>query len=293
MSCSPTKSGSDTNLLRHDDFADKVTSRMRGDKRKRPDDDVTAIISEELRTFKSEIMTLLTTWRAEDENKHKKWDQTLTEIKNTTRELEKSMDFITSQYEEMSLKINGLEQKTILQEEVISSLKNEVEHLQRESRKTCLELRNVPAEAGENKKTLSDSFVTLCKAMSVDTTPSEIKDIYRIPGKREANKPVIIELATKEKKICVLKAAKEFNIQHRNAKLNASHLGLKQNTPIYVSDHLTPLANRLFFLARDLVKSNIFKYCWSSNGKIFVKKTDDTPIILIKSESQVHQLKSV
>lgn len=291
---SPSKSGSDTNLLGKDkdtnqDFLHTISTRS---KRKRTDEDLAATIENELKSFKTEIMAMLTTWKQEDDYKQNQRDEILKEIKNSTQELEKSMDFISSQYEEMSIKINGLEQKTKMQDEMISTLRSEIENLHRESKKSYLEIRNVPAETNETKQTLTTSVVTLCKTINVEVSPADIRDIYRIPGKRDANKPVIVELSTKEKKLSILKTSKIYNMQHKTSKLNASHLGFKQTSPIYVSDHLTPYANRLFFLARDLTKSNLYKYSWSSMGKVFIKKSDDTPAILIKNEEQLLELKS-
>ncbi|CAG9121612.1 unnamed protein product [Plutella xylostella] len=120
---SPSKSGSDTNLLGKDkdtnqDFLHTISTRS---KRKRTDEDLAATIENELKSFKTEIMAMLTTWKQEDDYKQNQRDEILKEIKNSTQELEKSMDFISSQYEEMSIKINGLEQKTKMQDEMIST----------------------------------------------------------------------------------------------------------------------------------------------------------------------------
>lgn len=291
--CLSPKYGSDSDLvITKDKDAPCREAILTRQKRKRADDDISTLISSELKTFKTEILEMLQTWRSEDEGKHKKWESTLSEIKSTTQDLEKAMNFISTVHDEMCIRLNNIEQKTKVQDEVISALKNEVEHLQRESRKSVLEIRNVPVEPNENKTTLGTAVIALCKTIKSDVSASEIKGIYRIPGKRDAVKPLIVELTTKESKLSILTAAKNYNKSNKSVKLNASHMGLKQTTPIYVSDHLTPLANRLFFLARDLVKSQLFKYCWTTNGKIFVKKNDEASAVLIQSESQITQQKS-
>lgn len=286
--------GSDSNLNRPDDapdyiHPDRITTRS---KRKRLDEDVIETVSNQLLIFKEEMMNMLKDWRAQDESKQIKWDQTLNEIKTTTQELEKSMTFLSTQVDEQAVKLIDLEKHTKVQDETISALKSEVEHLRRESRKSFMEIRNLPVETKESKDTLTTSVLALCKTIKTDISAAEIKDIYRIPGKRDVIKPVIIELSTNEKKLSILKDAKSYNIQNKDLKLNAQNLGFNQNSPIYVSDHLTPFANRLHFLARDLVKSKLYKYCWTVNGKVYVKKSDDSSSILIQSESQIHQLKS-
>lgn len=292
---SPTTGGSDSNISRPEDapdyiYPDTVKSRQ---KRKRSDETISDVVSSQLTTFREEMMSMLKDWREQDEIKQIKWDRTLSEIKTTTQELENSVSHMATRVDEHTTKLTMLEQQNKIQDQTVSSLRSEVEHLRRESRKTFLEIRNIPVEASESKNTLIEAVVNLCKTIKSETAAVEIKDIYRVHGKSDANKPVVVEFSTREKKISILKAAKSFNVQNRNSKLCAIHLGLQQTSPIYVADHLTPFANRLYFLARDLVKTNLFKYCWTSNGKIFVKKNDESSNVLIENEDQIHQLKSM
>lgn len=294
MPLPPKTGGSDPNLFLSVDAPDylhheTITTRQ---KRKRQEEDLTNTVANQLKSFKEEMMAMLKDWRAEDELKQIKWDLTLTEIKTTTQELEKSVSFLSSQIDGHAEKITGIEQQTTTQDETISTLKSEVENLRRESRKTFLEIRNIPFETSETRITLSNCVTALCKSVDSDITPAEIKDIYRISGKSGKNKPVVVEFTTQEKKQSILKAAKNYNTKNKDSKLNTSHLGLQGSSPIFLSDYLTPFANRLYFLARDLVKTKLYKYCWTVNGKIYVKKTDDSPGILISSEAQIHQLKT-
>ncbi|KAJ2937323.1 hypothetical protein O0L34_g19493 [Tuta absoluta] len=92
----------------------------------------------------------------------------------------------------------------------------------------------------------------------------------------------------------ILAKCKQFNIKQKT-KLTAKHLGHRtaEDTPIFVAEHLTPRASRLFFLARDLAKSKTYKFCWSAYGKIYVRKSEETPIINITAEAQVQQLLSL
>lgn len=79
---------------------------------------------------------------------------------------------------------------------------------------------------------------------------------------------------------------------NKSNKLSAKHLGIKEDgdSPIYVSEQLTPKAARLHYLARDLTRSQDYKYCWTSFGKVYVRKDDKTPVIPITSEAQIHNL---
>ncbi|KAL4718340.1 hypothetical protein ACJJTC_016679 [Scirpophaga incertulas] len=54
--------------------------------------------------------------------------------------------------------------------------------------------------------------------------------------------------------------------------------------------NLTTKASRLYFLARELQATKRYKYCWTSYGKIYLRLDDNTPIITVTNEAQIHQL---
>ncbi|VVC98073.1 unnamed protein product [Leptidea sinapis] len=54
--------------------------------------------------------------------------------------------------------------------------------------------------------------------------------------------------------------------------------------PVFISENLSPQTKRLHYITTDYAKSNGFKYCWVTNGKIFLRRQDGTGLILIKNE---------
>ncbi|CAB3231713.1 unnamed protein product [Arctia plantaginis] len=71
-------------------------------------------------------------------------------------------------------------------------------------------------------------------------------------------------------------------------KLSTEHLRLGGPAkPVFVSENLTPKMKRLFFLARDFASSNQYRYCWVTNGKIYLREKQGAPHIMIKSESNL------
>lgn len=161
------------------------------------------------------------------------------------------------------------------------------------SRKSSFEIKNVPKKSNENKDDLIEMVSTLSQSLDCNITKSDIKDIYRVRPKSNNNKSatIVVETGSTLVKNDILKAAKSFNIKHKN-KLCAKHLGYKthEDTPVFLSEHLTPKAARLHFLARELAKSKTYKFCWTAYGKVYVRENEHSPIILIRNENQVHQL---
>ncbi|VVC89510.1 unnamed protein product, partial [Leptidea sinapis] len=123
----------------------------------------------------------------------------------------------------------------------------------------------------ENKDELSSIVIKTCKALNVDIEKRELKDIYVIRGKG-GNNTIMTEFTSNIVKHNVIKDVKLYNKQHPNSsRLNTSVIGLD---------------------ARDLAKTEEFKYCWVSNGKIFLRKTDQSQHIEIKNEFQLISLRS-
>ena len=155
-------------------------------------------------------------------------------------------------------------------------------------------LKNVPRRVNESKEDLIDMVLCLSKDIDCTMTKHDIKDIYRVRGKHseKLNTPIIVETSSTLLKTDFLKMGKTFNVKHKT-KLCCKNLGFKsqENTPIFLSEHLTSKGSRLFFLARDLTKSGCYKFCWTAYGRVLVKKDESSPTITIRNEQQIQQLK--
>ncbi|KAG7308311.1 hypothetical protein JYU34_005505 [Plutella xylostella] len=160
-------------------------------------------------------------------------------------------------------------------------------------RKTSLELRNIPRQPKENKTDLFNMIHNLLKALKIESMFSEIKDVYRVPKKSDTNNitTVIIELSSTLTRINILNEIKSFYKNNNGIQLNTTHLGLSSKSPIYGSEYLTAKTKRIHFLARDFMKTENYKFCWISNGNVFLKKEEGSPHILVKSEEILTSLK--
>ena len=78
----------------------------------------------------------------------------------------------------------------------------------------------------------------------------------------------------------VLTAKKK--IENRNFKF--------RENDVYFNDHLTPKHKELFSAARTKKFNNNYKYLWTRNGRIFIRKTDVSEVIRVTSEEVVNSL---
>lgn len=246
--------------------------------------------------FKEEVKNTIRELLAESDLELQKIKPILTDIQQTNHNIETTVAFLASQNEELKKKIEHLEGQAKKDRDQITMLENKIEDLQRDSRNTYIEIKNVPKTTNETQEDLIRMVTSCSLAKNIDCqiTTSDIKDIYRINVKKDTkNTPVVVETSSAIVRSNILKMSKAYNVKHPEKKLCAKQLGFATNedTPIFISEQLTAKGARLYFLARDLIKSKIYKFCWTAYGRVYVRKNEDSPKINITSESQVHKLK--
>ncbi|KAG7295645.1 hypothetical protein JYU34_021925 [Plutella xylostella] len=261
-------------------------------KRKREEEDLTMEFSK----FKEEIKELISSLTIPQENELKKIAPTLSEIQKSNRNIENSIAFLTAQNEEYKKSIQKLETQAQEDRKYISLLEEKVEDLQKGMRKASFEIKNVPKVKNETKQDLIEMVTTLSNNIGCTLSRNDVKDIYRVRGKKEgmSNTPIIVETSSTLLKNDILTMSKTFNAKHK-AKLCAKHLGLRtsEDTPIFITENLTAKSARLHFLGRDLVKSKLYKFCWTSYGKVYIRKDENSPVIMLQNEMQIQQLFNV
>lgn len=246
-----------------------------------------------LDSFKDEMINTISALFSAQTSELKTIAKELKDIKQTNLNIENSVEFLSQQNEELHRKINQMELQSTKDREYIHILEDRLEDLQRNNRKTCLEIKNVPKKPQENKNDLVDMVVNLSKNIDCEIQKSEIRDVFRVQGKRDGpkNTPIIVETSSTMIKTGILKACKSYNIKNKE-KLRAKVLNItsEEETPIFVSEQLTAKGARLYFLARELHKTKQYKFCWTSFGKVYVRRDENSPVILINHESQITQL---
>ena len=81
----------------------------------------------------------------------------------------------------------------------------------------------------------------------------------------------------------VSRKAKQYALGLKRANRNYK---FRSNT-IYINEHLTSNSKILFNLAKERTKALNYKHLWTRNGRILVRKTDQSDVIKIDSEEKV------
>lgn len=262
---------------------------------KRSRDEMEDSLDKQLGDFKEEIRKMLGLFSEKHERETQRITSTLSEIKKSNHNIENSIASLTAQNEEFRKKIEQLETQAKEDKNYIRVLEDKLEMMQISNQKTNFVIKNVPRRANETKEDLIEMAICLAKNLDCTITKYDIKDIYRTRVKNSeiTDTPIIVETGSTLIKSEIMKMGKAFIIKYKS-KLRCNHLGFKsqEETPIFLSEHLTSKGSRLHFLARDLTKSGEFKYCWTAYGKVLLKKDEHSPTITIRNEQQIHQLKT-
>lgn len=235
----------------------------------------------DLEMFKTEITTMFMDLK-----------NTMQDIKIQNTKLQESVDFTAAKYDEIIDRMKLYEENRSEDQRYIRQLEDKIENLERQGRASSLEIRNIPKPKSnpESKQDLIKIVVGIGASINVPIQKSQVKDIFRINKKGE-NKPIIVHFTTAPLKDDILTALKQFNRLNKENKFNTGHVKIEgPKVPIYISENLTARAKRLYFLARDFASQHQYKYCWTSYGKVFLRKDDGTQLFRIECENDINNL---
>lgn len=250
-------------------------------------------------SFKEEIRSMLRDWKKDQDNTLQKLRSDVTDLKNqnlkihnTNIEIEKSMIFLTKQYEELKAVAEKSEKEKLEREKYITLLENRIDNLERIANSNMIELRNVPTQPVETTTDLQNVVKNIFEVMKIDYKKDDLKEVYRIRTKTNKG-PIIAHFVSSSHKNNLIKGIQMFNRQNPYNKLNTKTIGLAgESTPIYISEKLSERTKYLYYITRKFAKEHNYTYCWTVNGRIFLRKSDGTPRIHISSEKLLINLKN-
>lgn len=258
----------------------------------------------QLEDYNMDLRTLLKTWKKDqDEYVNKLYEQQSSmltklvaeiadlKLQNSTihivnQEIKESMELINFNFEDMRQQIATLKRENHAYKSCINDLENKIQDLQQSTRSSCVVFRNIPNKENETISDLSSTIEKVGTAINMPLSKLEIRDIYRLPGKKGTNRPIVTEFMTVHTKNLLISNVRNYNKkQPKGETLNTHNIGFTGNSqPVYVAEHLPSSARKLFYKAREFAKDQKFTFCWTKDGNIFLRKEPGAQHILIKSE---------
>lgn len=286
----PQTPGSNVSPLRHTESEPDITTMkgLNNERKKRKHDGEDNSMSDTLRE-------MFAAFSVEQNKSLNSLLSVVNTIKDQNDELTKSVDMMSSKYDEFLARITALEQKEKEDQKYISVLEEKIEVLERKSRAAGIELHIPKVNRGQKPET-KDELLTIMKSLgtvvNLDIQDADIRDIFR-PFSKDAQKPIIAELSSVMKKEKLINAVKTFNKgKNKGEKLNTNHLNFNiPMQPVYIAEALTQKQQRLFYLARKFAAEQKYDFCWTVRGVVYLRKKETAPQIRVDDPLTLEDLR--
>ena len=220
-------------------------------------------------------------------------------IMSEFKHLQNSVQFMSNKFDDMA-KENGLlkndmkllqkqnsqnmEQIKIVEKEN-TDLRIKLNHLENLTRLTNLEIHNVPEAQNENTSRIA---INILKIANPNICDSDIDDSFRIrrPSATDVNAkptPIIVQFNSAKKRMMVLSNRRNL------ARKNFQEMGI-ESTKKYINENLTSFSRQLFYRANILKKANGWKYIWTRDGVIKLRKDDNASILNIHDTPDLEKI---
>lgn len=238
-----------------------------------------------LETVLAEINNKLDKLQEENASLKSELFQQLNEVKCSLDFNSETMKDLTTKNANLEKEIQDLKMTLNATLEENKSLKNKVDDLtleivdlQQYSRRSNIEICELPETVDENPKQLVEKML---ESLEVGNS-CKIIAVHRVPTKNPKKKPpIIVQFQNKTERDVCLKAAKV-------KKLNASDFNSTfSSTPVFVNEHLCRAMKSLYFETRKFKKANNYKYCWIRDSKIYLREKDGSKAIKVRKITDI------
>jgi hypothetical protein len=154
------------------------------------------------------------------------------------------------------------------------------------SRSNCLEITGVPESSSEN---IVHTVKLVAKALNFNLEDGMIDAVHRLS--KNPNKP-------SEPRGIILKFCRRMDMEEMRRKsrvkksFHATELGFNSDSVVYVNLSLTKATRELWKAVQAFKKRSGYKYAWmTSVGKIFLRRDQGQPAIMITSSEDLNGLK--
>lgn len=159
--------------------------------------------------------------------------------------------------------------------------------------RTCnVEIQCVPENKNENVYSTVHQLANTIKCPLSDSDINYCTRIAKLNAKSPRPRSILVEFSSRRLRDNFLAGVIKFNRNHPTEKLNTSHLGYggEKKSAVFVSEHLTLDIKRLHAEARRKAKELNYRFCWVRDGKVFLRKADNSNYILVKDSLVLNKL---
>lgn len=185
----------------------------------------------------------------------------MTTLSNDVLSIKKENECLKIKNKEIELKLNDYELK--------------LNEMKQESLQSNLEITGIDETKNESVANILDA---IANTLGLKYNLTDIINAYRLPKGNKKLSTIRVCFTNKNLRDTWLQ---QYKVK-KDLKSTDINKSLKNNR-IYFNEHLTPINKKLLYETKQLSKSKNYKYIWISDGKVFIRKEDNTKSIKIRS----------
>lgn len=248
--------------------------------------DILEVIRSEIRSsLRSELRSL--------------FEKEMAPIKLQLADLQKSAEYMSGAHDDLMAKLSSLthDNKQLQTDcyslqETVNRLTNNINMLEQHLRETNIEIHGVPEHKAENVVNVLQQLSNVVSHKLEDTDILNCVRVARMDRDNKKPRTIVAKLRSTRCRDDFYSAVTRYNKSHPDDKLNSALLGIAgKRTPIFIAEHLSPANKALHQAARAKAKELSYKFVWVRGGRIFVRKTDTSRILVIHNKQSLDNLK--
>jgi len=163
----------------------------------------------------------------------------------------------------------------------VEALEDKDDELEMYSRKHNLEIHGVPED---NDDDLDKVVMKLANILGVEANEDDIDIVHRLPSRYKGPRPIIVKFRSH-------KVKSQIYMARRNLRgITSFESSLNGAKAVYINENLTSTRRKLFAEIRKRAKLNNWYNCWTTDGKIFVRRVKGERAIKINKQSDMEYL---
>lgn len=212
----------------------------------------------------------------------KKMDQKLNSLERSVQFMSNEFEQQKKAYEDALGEIKMLKKDNVQLKQRIQLLESTLDGIEQHERANNLIIVGVPKQKEPNLHKITKK---ICKAMDVTLEDQDIKECYQLE-KGEGGR-ILVKFESQGKKRQIMEQVR----QRRGITVRGCNLE-GNDGKLYLNDDMTVYKRQLFQKARELKSRFKLRAVYTSNGNIFLKKSEGDRPIKIKSEQDLQNLEN-
>lgn len=225
-------------------------------------------------------------------------DQKLAALGTRIQSLEDSVTMVSDKYDETRMNLDTQSSSLKKLQSENKQLKDSVKDLEQRlstaednaakqeqwAKQQNVEIVGIPEVGSES---LRDLVVKVAEYAALPLQQGDIEFAHRVSAKRPVSgKPraIIVRFRERTTKDSFLSAIR------KKQGITSKDIGVDGDLNVYVNEHLTLNNKQLLSKCKNTAKEHNFKYVWTKNCRIYVRRNDTSPYILVSKEADLKKI---